>query len=172
MKKFLIFAGIILFLVVGYIGLEIWVDLFYEPPCILSKAQCEALVLGVWEDPLGDYANYEFRADGTGMLGDIPIRWEVKDWSDAGDHNDYDASFRVYGTSMGQEGHYSIRFYYYAETNHARAHSYGIYNDKNTVSLGDEKVTDFAAVVTADMIGEDGLMLKKGKKGFRRLILK
>jgi len=40
------------------------------------------------------------------------------------------------------------------------------------VSLGDEKVTDFAAVVTADMIGEDGLMLKKGKKGFRRLILK
>ncbi|MBQ8312519.1 MAG: tyrosine--tRNA ligase [Clostridia bacterium] len=40
------------------------------------------------------------------------------------------------------------------------------------VSLGDEKVTDFGAVVTADMIGEDGLMLKKGKKGFRRLILK
>ena len=40
------------------------------------------------------------------------------------------------------------------------------------VSLGDDKVTDFAAVVTADMIGEDGLMLKKGKKGFRRLILK
>ncbi len=40
------------------------------------------------------------------------------------------------------------------------------------VSLGDEKVTDFAAVITADMIGEDGLMLKKGKKGFRRLILK
>ncbi|MBR2718096.1 MAG: tyrosine--tRNA ligase [Clostridia bacterium] len=40
------------------------------------------------------------------------------------------------------------------------------------VSLGDEKITDFAAVVTADMIGEDGLMLKKGKKGFRRLILK
>ena len=40
------------------------------------------------------------------------------------------------------------------------------------VSLADEKVTDFAAVVTADMFGEDGLMLKKGKKGFRRLILK
>ena len=40
------------------------------------------------------------------------------------------------------------------------------------VSLGDEKVTDFGAVVTADMFGEDGLMLKKGKKGFRRLILK
>ena len=40
------------------------------------------------------------------------------------------------------------------------------------VSLGDEKVTDMAAAVSADMFGEDGLMLKKGKKGFRRLILK
>ncbi|MCH5285838.1 MAG: tyrosine--tRNA ligase [Christensenellaceae bacterium] len=38
------------------------------------------------------------------------------------------------------------------------------------VSLGDEKVTDFGAAVTAEMIG-DGLMLKKGKKGFCRLIL-
>ena len=40
------------------------------------------------------------------------------------------------------------------------------------VYLGEEKITDFAAAVTADMFGEDGLMLKKGKKGFRRLILK
>ena len=40
------------------------------------------------------------------------------------------------------------------------------------VSLGEEKVTDMAAAVTAEMFGEDGLMLKKGKKGFRRLILK
>ena len=39
------------------------------------------------------------------------------------------------------------------------------------VFLGDEKITDFAAAVTADMIGPDGLMLKKGKKGFRRLVL-
>ena len=38
------------------------------------------------------------------------------------------------------------------------------------VSLGDEKVSDFGAAVTAEMIG-DGLMLKKGKKGFCRLIL-
>ena len=38
------------------------------------------------------------------------------------------------------------------------------------VSLGDEKVTDFGAAVTAEMIG-DGLMLKKGKKGFCRLVL-
>ncbi len=40
------------------------------------------------------------------------------------------------------------------------------------VMLGDEKVVDFGAEVTADMIGADGLMLKKGKKGFRRLVLK
>ena len=38
------------------------------------------------------------------------------------------------------------------------------------VYLGDEKVIDFGAAVTAEMIG-DGLMLKKGKKGFCRLIL-
>ncbi|MGN0764455.1 MAG: tyrosine--tRNA ligase [Aristaeellaceae bacterium] len=41
-----------------------------------------------------------------------------------------------------------------------------------SVLLGDEKVADFNAAVTADMFGEDGLMLQKGKKGFRRLILK
>ena len=39
------------------------------------------------------------------------------------------------------------------------------------VFLGDEKIIDFAAAVTADMIVPDGLMLKKGKKGFRRLVL-
>ena len=40
------------------------------------------------------------------------------------------------------------------------------------VLLGNEKVEDFGAVVSAEMFGEDGLMLQKGKKGFRRLILK
>ena len=40
------------------------------------------------------------------------------------------------------------------------------------VLLGNEKVADFGAVITAEMFGEDGLMLQKGKKGFRRLILK
>ncbi len=40
------------------------------------------------------------------------------------------------------------------------------------VLLGNEKIVDFGAVITADMFGEDGLMLQKGKKGFRRLILK
>ena len=42
----------------------------------------------------------------------------------------------------------------------------------NAVSVADVKVTDEKAVITADQFGEDGLMLQKGKKGFRRLILK
>ena len=42
----------------------------------------------------------------------------------------------------------------------------------NAVSVGDVKITDEKAVITADLFGEDGLMLQKGKKGFRRLILK
>ena len=40
------------------------------------------------------------------------------------------------------------------------------------VSVADEKVTDMNAVISAEQFGEDGLMLQKGKKGFRRLILK
>ena len=40
------------------------------------------------------------------------------------------------------------------------------------VLLGGNKVEDFGMVITAEMFGEDGLMLQKGKKGFRRLILK
>ncbi len=42
----------------------------------------------------------------------------------------------------------------------------------NAVSVGDQKVTDQNATIDAAQFGEDGLMLQKGKKGFRRLILK
>ena len=42
----------------------------------------------------------------------------------------------------------------------------------NAVSVGDVKITDEKAVIDASQFGEDGLMLQKGKKGFRRLILK
>ena len=42
----------------------------------------------------------------------------------------------------------------------------------NAVSVAGVKVTDEAAVVTADMFGAEGLMIQKGKKNFRRLILK
>lgn len=39
------------------------------------------------------------------------------------------------------------------------------------VLVADEKVTDLAATVTAEQVGTEGLMLQKGKKGFRRLML-
>ena len=39
------------------------------------------------------------------------------------------------------------------------------------VYAADEKVADMAAVITAEMIGQDGLMLRKGKKGYVRVIL-
>ena len=42
----------------------------------------------------------------------------------------------------------------------------------NAVSVAGAKVTDEAAIITADMFGEDGLMIQKGKKNFRRIILK
>ena len=40
------------------------------------------------------------------------------------------------------------------------------------VSLGEDKVTDVNAVVTADMIPTDGLLLRSGKKKFHRIVLK
>ncbi len=40
------------------------------------------------------------------------------------------------------------------------------------VLVADEKVTDLNAAISAEQFGADGLMLQKGKKGFRRLMLK
>ena len=40
------------------------------------------------------------------------------------------------------------------------------------VSVNDEKVTDPTMMMNNDMIGEDGLIIKKGKKVFHRVILK
>ena len=42
--------------------------------------------------------------------------------------------------------------------------------EQNAVSLNNEKVTDLQAVLSADQIG-DGMLLKKGKKGFCRILL-
>ena len=44
--------------------------------------------------------------------------------------------------------------------------------ESGAVAVNDEKVTDVDSRITADMIGADGLMLRKGKKGYCRLILK
>lgn len=43
--------------------------------------------------------------------------------------------------------------------------------EQNAVSIGDDKVSDTMASVTVEMIGKDGLILKKGKKGFVRIVL-
>ena len=43
--------------------------------------------------------------------------------------------------------------------------------EQNAVSLGDEKVTDPMAAVSAEQLTGDGLLLKKGKKGFCRIQL-
>lgn len=43
--------------------------------------------------------------------------------------------------------------------------------EQNAVSLGDNKITDVTASVSKEMISE-GILLKKGKKGFVRLVLK
>ena len=44
--------------------------------------------------------------------------------------------------------------------------------EAGAVLVADEKVTDVNAVITAEQFGVDGLMLRKGKKTFCRLILK
>ena len=43
--------------------------------------------------------------------------------------------------------------------------------EQNAVSLADEKVTDVMATVSAEQLSGDGVILKKGKKGFVRLVL-
>ena len=43
--------------------------------------------------------------------------------------------------------------------------------EQNAVSVGNKKIQDITAVLTADEIGNDGILLKKGKKGFCRIIL-
>jgi len=43
--------------------------------------------------------------------------------------------------------------------------------EQNAVSLENDKVTDVSAVLSAEQIGAEGILLKKGKKGFCRVIL-
>ena len=43
--------------------------------------------------------------------------------------------------------------------------------EQNAVSLENDKVTDVSAVLSAEQIGTEGILLKKGKKGFCRVIL-
>ena len=43
--------------------------------------------------------------------------------------------------------------------------------EQNAVSVNNEKVSDVAAVLTMDQFGQDGAMIRKGKKGFCRVII-
>lgn len=43
---------------------------------------------------------------------------------------------------------------------------------QGAVLIGDEKVTDIDAVITYEQIGSDGLLLRRGKKNYVRLIIK
>jgi len=44
--------------------------------------------------------------------------------------------------------------------------------ESGAVAVNDEKVTDINYTITAEMIGTDGLLLRKGKKGYCRLLVK
>ena len=43
--------------------------------------------------------------------------------------------------------------------------------EQNAVSVGSDRVTDAAAVLTADQLAGEGALIKKGKKGFCRVVL-
>ena len=43
--------------------------------------------------------------------------------------------------------------------------------EQNAVSLGSEKIADVTAVLTAEQLSGDGVLIRKGKKGFCRVIL-
>ena len=43
--------------------------------------------------------------------------------------------------------------------------------EQNAVSVGSEKISDVAAVLTADQLSGDGVLIRKGKKGFCRVVL-
>ena len=44
--------------------------------------------------------------------------------------------------------------------------------EQNAVSLDEQKITDTSAVLSPDQVSADGAILKKGKKGFYRIIIK
>ena len=44
--------------------------------------------------------------------------------------------------------------------------------EQNAVSVNDQKICDTAAVLTTGQFGDNGIMIRKGKKGFCRIIIK
>ena len=43
--------------------------------------------------------------------------------------------------------------------------------EQNAVFVANEKITDVAAQLTADQLSDDGVLIKKGKKGFCKVVL-
>ena len=43
--------------------------------------------------------------------------------------------------------------------------------EQNAVSVNDQKITDIGAVLTRAQLGKEGILLKKGKKGFCRVVI-
>ena len=43
--------------------------------------------------------------------------------------------------------------------------------EQNAVSVGSKKIADVTAVLTAEQLSGDGVLIRKGKKGFCRVIL-
>ena len=44
--------------------------------------------------------------------------------------------------------------------------------EQNAVSVNDQKISDPLSILTREQIGNDGALLKKGKKGFCRIVIK
>ena len=135
MKKFLkILLIIVAVLAAALLAIRL---LLPEPEYFLTEEECAQRVVGTWEDPLGDYAPHVFNEDGTGLLGDIPVTWEIADRHNAGGGVDHDF-FYVHCTGGDGEKVYSITFEYYADIDYLRARPYYIYNKKLTESYGAE----------------------------------
>ena len=43
--------------------------------------------------------------------------------------------------------------------------------EQNAVSVGNEKIADVAAALTAEQLSGEGILIRKGKKGFCRVVL-
>jgi len=136
MKKVLI--GILV-LVLAYFGAEIYFEFFHEYPCLLSQEQAEAQICGTWEDPLGDYPNYVFNPDGTGMLGDIPVTWTVDRREDNISQDIHKVWILVECRDSVSDNVYKVSADYYAAGEYTEMDPYYIMDKSENKILSDER---------------------------------
>lgn len=136
MKKFLK----ILLIIVAVLAVAILVihALAPEPEYFLTEEECAQRVVGTWEDPEGDYLPLVFNEDGTGLLGELPVTWEIGKRNNAGGGIDNDL-FWVECHVDGSDSVFSVTFDYYAHIDFCVAAPYNIYSKDKTKSLGSEK---------------------------------